>query len=132
GRVRQHARPGGVPGGEAAPGAGGRRAAGVHVSADDGHRRPRRAAAYCEAGFQGPAGTGLPWSGGGLLFGRSSPSCTGFGALPVPNLAYSTVIAHEYAHFIAWNLMEIEISVGTRPFHEGFGDSFALLAFDTE
>lgn len=47
-----------------------------------------------------------------------------------PNSAYSTLLAHEYGHFIMHGVF------GKHPgdhckFHEGYGDSFALLLFDT-
>src|SRR5690606_13450430 len=85
----------------------------------------------CSPEFKPPSVTGGEWPGGALVFGPSNPDCFGT-TEPLPNTAYSTIIAHEYGHCVAWNLMGIDLSPGHEAFHEGFGDVLALLAFDTE
>jgi hypothetical protein len=69
--------------------------------------------------------------GGGVFFFERAPQCSQF-YKPVTNGAYSTVVAHEYGHFIATNLMDVEFGPDTAAFHEGFSDSLTLLIFDTE
>ena len=54
-----------------------------------------------------------------LIFTRASDHCV--------NSAYSTVVTHEYAHFIV-NRLELPTPQG--PFGEGFADTVSLLVYD--
>lgn len=59
----------------------------------------------------------------GLRFGTSGSM--------VPNYAYSTVLAHEYGHFVLDEAFGISL-VGSRAFHEGYADILAVLFHDTD
>jgi hypothetical protein len=61
-----------------------------------------------------------PWPG--RLSFSHSPSGAG------PYMAYSTVIAHEYGHFILYHLFDNDDYGG---FHEGFADTLAHIVYDT-
>jgi hypothetical protein len=85
----------------------------------------------CGGYYYPPSSTGNQWPGGGLLFYEGHINCIP-GFRPEANAAYSTYVAREYGHFVARNLMGIEITHATQAFHEGFGDTLALLLYDTE
>lgn len=59
----------------------------------------------------------------GLKFGSSGNT--------VPNYAYSTVLAHEYGHYILDEVFGVSLS-GADAFHEGYADIFAILLHDTD
>ena len=63
-----------------------------------------------------------PWPGR-LLFGNSASGVR-------PNMAYSTVISHEYGHFFLDHGFGIQYTFPG--FHEGFADVLAHLVHDTE
>lgn len=58
------------------------------------------------------------FDGGALNFYRSAAGCY--------NSAYSTIVAHEYAHFIV-----AQLGLGQGAFGEGFADALAMLLYDT-
>lgn len=78
----------------------------------------------CLGSFQVPEEPGNPWPQGCLRFEPGSSTCA--------NPAYSTIITHEYGHFIAYHLLGIEVNFDSSSFHEGFADVLAFLVFDTE
>lgn len=61
-----------------------------------------------------------------LGFGRSAPDGT------CVNTAYSTVLAHEFAHFLIWRFTGGIPVLGQGNFGEGYSDAWALLAYDVE
>jgi len=76
----------------------------------------------CDASFAHPGQILNPYQDGALRFKVSSDNTCA-------NPAYSTFIAHEYGHFIAYHVLGI---TRFEAFHEGFGDTLALLAYDAE
>ncbi len=66
-----------------------------------------------------------PWPGVTRFYqSTETPDC--------PNSAYSTIVAHEYGHFVAYHLLGVqEYDFLTSTFHEGFADALAHLTFDT-
>lgn len=76
----------------------------------------------CGGGYDPPSSTVLVGVVTATPPPHPTPGC--------PNTAYSTMLAHEYGHFIMHRVF------GKHPgdhckFHEGYGDSLALLMFDT-
>lgn len=61
-----------------------------------------------------------------LGFGRSAADGT------CVNTAYSTVLAHEFGHFLVWRFTGGIPVLGQGTFGEGYGDAWALLAYDVE
>jgi len=65
--------------------------------------------------------------------GTPNPYRIFWGAIDPPscdiNYAYSTVVVHEYGHYLAWLMMGIAPDVPHQQFHEGFGDTLAMLVY---
>jgi len=61
-----------------------------------------------------------------LILGRSNPMT------PCRNGAYTSIITHEYGHYLLDIMVDIEPMTGQREFHEGYADLLGHLVHDTE
>ena len=79
---------------------------------------------FCNAGFLPP--DPLPGAQESFYF---FPGGCGAGGTCCPSQAFSSVIGHEYGHFIQFSL-DLFGGLGTIAFGEGFAESFAILLYD--